>query len=96
MSEALWFGCLALAFVGGALMLWSEAARRREREASRAFVRVQILVAAIDTGFPVRLVGTSPALATGLETSRRDAVLDRLAASPVLGHGEPVGSVRAV
>ncbi|MHA6883373.1 type II secretion system F family protein [Ralstonia pseudosolanacearum] len=42
MSEgALWAGCLALVLVGAALMLWAEAVRRREREASRSFVRVQ-------------------------------------------------------
>ncbi|XHO08271.1 hypothetical protein ACEQUB_p01520 (plasmid) [Ralstonia syzygii] len=42
MSEgALWFGCLALLLVGAALMLWAEAVRRREREASRSFVRAQ-------------------------------------------------------
>ncbi|CAJ0789784.1 hypothetical protein LMG7141_02279 [Ralstonia condita] len=40
-NEALWFGCLALLLLGGGLMLWSEAVRRREREASRAFVRAQ-------------------------------------------------------
>ncbi|MCO5399655.1 type II secretion system F family protein [Ralstonia soli] len=40
-SAALWLGCLALLLLGGALMLWSEAVRRREREASRSFVRAQ-------------------------------------------------------
>ncbi|AYB54504.1 membrane protein [Ralstonia solanacearum] len=42
MSEgALWSGCLALLLVGASLMLWAEAVRRREREASRSFVRTQ-------------------------------------------------------
>ena len=40
-SAALWFGCLALLLVGASLMLWAEAVRRREREASRTFVRAQ-------------------------------------------------------
>ncbi len=40
-NEALWLGCLALLLLGGGLMLWAEAVRRREREASRAFVRAQ-------------------------------------------------------
>lgn len=40
-SAALWFGCLALLMVGASLMLWAESVRRREREASRTFVRAQ-------------------------------------------------------
>lgn len=40
-SATLWLGCLALLLFGGALILWSEAVRRREREASRSFVRAQ-------------------------------------------------------
>ena len=40
-SATLWLGCLALLLFGSALMLWSEAVRRREREASRSFVRAQ-------------------------------------------------------
>lgn len=40
-SATLWLGCLALLMVGGAVMLWSEALRRREQEASRTFVRAQ-------------------------------------------------------
>ncbi|MEW1781040.1 type II secretion system F family protein [Arthrobacter sp. NPDC080086] len=40
-NQALWLGCLALLLLGGGLMLWAEAVRRREREASRAFVRAQ-------------------------------------------------------
>jgi len=40
-SAALWFGCLALLLVGASLVLWAEAVRRREREASRTFVRAQ-------------------------------------------------------
>lgn len=40
-SATLWLGCAALLLFGGALMLWSEAVRRREREASRSFVRAQ-------------------------------------------------------
>ena len=40
-SLTLWFGCLALLLMGASLMLWAEAVRRREREASRSFVRAQ-------------------------------------------------------
>lgn len=40
-SMALWSGCLALLLMGASLMLWAEAVRRREREASRSFVRAQ-------------------------------------------------------
>jgi len=40
-SVALWSACLALLLVGASLMLWAEAVRRREREASRSFVRAQ-------------------------------------------------------
>jgi len=40
-SATLWLGCLALLLFGGALMLWAEAVRRREREASRTFMRAQ-------------------------------------------------------
>ncbi|MEV8472935.1 type II secretion system F family protein [Ralstonia sp. UNC404CL21Col] len=40
-SMTLWFGCLALLLMGASLMLWAEAVRRREREASRSFVRAQ-------------------------------------------------------
>ena len=40
-SATLWFGCLALLLMGASLMLWAESVRRREREASRSFVRVQ-------------------------------------------------------
>lgn len=40
-SATLWFGCLALVLTGASIMLWAEAVRRREREASRAFVRAQ-------------------------------------------------------
>ena len=40
-SMTLWFGCLALLLMGASLMLWAESVRRREREASRSFVRAQ-------------------------------------------------------
>lgn len=38
---ALWLGCAALLLVGAAIMLWAQALRRREFEASRSFVRAQ-------------------------------------------------------
>ncbi|WKZ88254.1 type II secretion system F family protein [Ralstonia pickettii] len=42
MSDAtLWLACAALVVAGGAVMLWAQALRRREVEASRSFVRAQ-------------------------------------------------------